>query len=55
MTAKRIKEYFVKTMYGTQYYYQTAGNRFYFCPLGRPDCKRRISKKEFEYREVLSK
>lgn len=52
--AKHVKYFYVKTMYGTQYYYQTEGGRYYFVPLGVPDCLKRISKKEFEYRSILS-
>lgn len=52
--AKRIRDFYVKTVYGTEYYYQTERDRYYYCPLGYPEYRRRISKKEFEYRATLS-
>lgn len=51
---KPVRYFYVKTVYGIEYYYQTAGGYYYFVPLGVPDCLKRISKKEFEYRLILS-
>lgn len=51
---KTVRYFYVKTVYGEEYYYQTAGGYYYFVPLVAPDCLKRISKKEFEYRSILS-